>query len=166
MGMRAGIIYKDSNGTSHLTSIQWSTMIDRTLGHFIAQSQAPEADVKDLFKMITRNFGHIGSLEIVRNEDVMEEQDRLYGTIYAHSVMEKFKSQFNNVEDAIDSHLNGGSIGAIFDEAHPERITFYFDNPVTDELEMRNCSIQALGKFYSDVENKPKKRKKFSFRTV
>ena len=41
MGMQAGIIYKDKTGTSVLTTLQWSTRLDQTLGHHIARSGNP-----------------------------------------------------------------------------------------------------------------------------
>ena len=166
MGMRAGIIYKDKTGTSVLTTLQWSTRLDQTLGHHIARSGNPMADVKHIFKSVVDKYSHVSAMEIVTTPE-----GRLSGAIKAcngyewdgHS--ERARSIFDGHKEAMECHLDSGSIGAMFDESHPDRITFYFISDKTDEIEVKNCSIEALGKFYKDVEGKPGKLKKFSFRS-
>lgn len=171
MGMRAGIIYKDKNGISHLTTSQWSTRIDQTLGHFIANSDNPIEDVRNLFKNITEQFDHVSALEIYReNEDYgfNAETDVSYDNVVYAARGCKFNdggtNDFSDAFYAMNVHLDGGSIGAMFDEKHPERITFYFDSEVSYKMETRNRSINNLGGFYSDVDKKPQKLMKFDFR--
>lgn len=165
MGMRAGIIYRDENGISTITSVQWSTRIDQILGHFISNSDNPVEDVRNLFKKISQDFARISALQINNGETDEYRKDHSFGTVVAEGIQNAdYNRTFRNLNTAMDSHLNRSSIGAIFDESKPEFISFYFENPYTDEIEVRNCSIAALGKFYNNVEKNPRKLKRFSFR--
>lgn len=169
MGMRAGLIYKAKSGISTLTSVQWSTLTDQSLGHFAANSQAAEADLKDLFKTITDNYDHISALEI--DDTPADKHSLSFGVVKAVSGHKRKDGsleyyQFDNAQDAMEDYLDGHSVGAMFNEANPERVTFYFISNETRELETRNAGISALAKFYNDVDNKSDKLKKFPFRNM
>jgi len=165
MGMRAGIIYRNRNEISTITSVQWSTRIDQTLGHYIANSSAPVESVRILFSTITESFSHISALETKYDEDKIEDNDYSFESVYVKSIQEfEYSREFTNIQEAMESHLNSSSIGAIFDENNPEFISFYFENPYTEEIEVRNRSIASLGNFYNNVKNNPRKLKRFSFR--
>lgn len=167
MGMRAGIIYKNIEGKSFLTTVHWSTRIDMTLGHYISQSDNPGSDVKELFETITQNYHHISALEI--DNTPAEKYDVSFGVVKVVDPSKHYKntlknSTYKDPRNAMDDCLNAGSIGVMYDEKHSDRVTFYFESP-DGEIETKNSSLSALGKFYKNVHANPHKLKKFSFRT-
>lgn len=182
MGMRATIAYIKTDKTVQLTSLQWSTRLDQTLGHMAnsarENNQSPSVVIADLFKAVTSQWMHASAIEIDLGTDLtydlspgesvkINERDFYFG----HSVQASFPqgegNKTYNVKDIdiYNYHLDGGSIGAIYDERKPNYIEFFWTNPDTYEVETRKCSIDALANFYKDVENNPHKLKKFSFRS-
>lgn len=174
MGMRATIAYVGFDETVAMTTVQWSTRIDQTLGHAANQVRAKGEDMGaymgHLFGSITHNFGHISALEIDVDykPSPFGKDYRFDRGVYAASYQDEMPdyNKFANREvvDIYDYHLDGGSIGAIYDERTPDKIEFFWMNDDTGMLETRKCGIEALANFYKDALMKPRKLKKFGFR--
>lgn len=174
MGMRATIAYVGFDGAVAMTSVQWSTRIDQTLGYVANQVRAKGEDMNaymgHLFGSITHNFGHISALEqdVDYTPSSFGKDYRFDRGAYAASVQDEMPdyNKFANrkVAKIYSYHLDAGSIGAIYDERTPDKIEFFWRNDVTGQIETRKCGIEALANFYNDVPGKPNKLKKFDFR--
>lgn len=179
MGMRATIGYVQNDGKTSVVSVQWSTVLDRTLGHFIADAMKSGDDVheklREFFSGVTKN-GHISSVDI---DFTLSDGDRqwmgkceTYGPLVVSGIQGVFKGDrdFYNSESDVPGgsienyHLDSGSIGAVYREKDPNRIEFFWNNNLTGEVEKRYCGIDPLARFYNNVEKNQSKLKKFGFR--
>lgn len=168
MGMRGTIGYIDTDSTMKLTMVQWSTMLDRTIGVLAANSirngEDPVEAVRALVKDVTNRFFHISALETVSDEEDGNNVDEvvLSHGIYAHAPAERegefadvgvygVDSVDNHRELAHDYHLNGQSIGLVVDaNSDNENIEFFYDNNETDEFETNMLSVHDLADFYAN----------------
>lgn len=171
MGMRATIAYISKDNRVRLTSVQWSTVLDKTLGHMIAQAKDAGDDathlVSDAFKTITSTFEHVSCVDIVEEgENIPTPTTPLaYDVSIIGGQPIDMKNEWVLGEiDIYDYHLDGGSIGAVYNENKPETIQFFWSDYETDEIKTRNCGIDALGKFYGNPNNKKKLKTFGSFR--
>lgn len=162
MGMRASLIYRGSNRDYKSTSIQWSTILDMSLGYYLSQFDTSEEKITkthDFFANTVHKYSHVSSIEITDKENK---------TIGLNNPVERVKGIRYNIHNAMEimqNHLNKGSLGALYDVNKPDKITFfcYDDN---DILITKNCSIEALSKYYADFHNKKKPLKKMAHRSV
>lgn len=176
MGMRATIAYINKDNRVRLTTVQWSTVLDKTLGHMIAQEQDAGGDathlVSDAFKTITSTFEHVSCVDIVEEGENIQIPTTplaydvfIFGgqaigaydvsTIGGQSISMKNEWDLGEI-DIYGYHLDGNSLGAVYNENKPETIQFFWANREMDEIKTRNCGIDALGKFYGNPNNKKK----------
>lgn len=165
MGMRATIGYIDTDNSMKLTSVQWSTMLDRTLGFYASKVAAsgndPVEGIHSLVKNITERFWHIGALEVARPDEEEEDGDTQLGhNVYADLARERegddaqlgifdADTEENQRETARNFHLNGGSVGVIVDANDTDgTIELFYDNNETDELESRVFTVSELAEYY------------------
>lgn len=68
MGMRATIAFVDKDKSVKLTSVQWSTRLDQTLGHMASEArknnQDPGKVIAGLFRMITSKWNHVSAVQL------------------------------------------------------------------------------------------------------
>lgn len=175
MGMRASIAYVSKDKTVRMTTVQWSTMIDQTLGYFIAECQRDgldyEMEVMNLLRTITRDYEHISALNFNDAPSSYGTNKRYLHNIVAESVCnvdsdyDNLYASAKNIPGGIyDYHLDSGSIGVVYRENAPDKLEFFWDDD--NKIATRKCSMKSLGHFYKDYLTKPNKRKKFSFRNV
>lgn len=181
MGQRATIAFIDTDKSVQLTSVQWSTRLDQTLGHMANEArkanQDPAKVIAGLFRKVTRSYGHVSAVEISSKTDKFfnknTDKEIGYG-VSMSSGQDKnpTDNKFSNRDrvDIYNWHLDGSSIGAIYDMSKPDIIEFFWDgydyNTDTDMgIKTRKCSIDSLANFYKNVPAQPQKLKKFSFRT-
>lgn len=162
MGMRASLIYRGTNRDYKSTSIQWSTILDMSLGYYLSQFDTSEEKITkthDLFANTVHKYDHVSSIEITHKENK---------TIGLTNPIERVKGihyKPHNAMELMPNHLDGGSLGALYDVNKPDKITFfYYDNQGV--LITKNCGIEALSKYYADFYNKKKPLKKMAHRSV
>lgn len=173
MGMRATIAYVEATGKTFVTTVQWATRLDQTIGHYLHSERengvAVNESAKDLIAMVTKNHGHISALEISDAKDVLRTNDIPVSNsvvIAGHqSSANVFNSELEASAEIYDNELDGGSIGAVYRENKPDSVEFFWVDPTSYDLIKRNSGTGALANFYSDVHGKPSKLKKMSFRT-
>lgn len=169
MGMRGTIAFVDTDRSVRLTTVQWSTHLDRTIGHFAAMARKDEQDmyteVAELFRAITR-YNHISCLEVENDKFAAEKNDEKVGYgVYINRPVNDAPvkiSKNRNFIDIYNYHLDSDSMGAIYDMAKPDKIEFFWENNY-GVIEKRICGIMSLANFYNDIEATPNKLKKFGF---
>lgn len=176
MGMRATVAFVDKDKSVKVTSVQWSTRLDQTLGHMSSESikkdQDPGKVIAGLFRTITQRWNHVSAIEINNDFDPNDVNNR--NIVMGHDIVVNF-AQKNEPQkryasrkdiDIYNYHLDGGSIGAIYDMSTPDIIEFFwndydYDTDTDHGVQSRKCKISSLANFYSDVFNQPAKLKKF-----
>lgn len=155
MGQRSIIGHVSANDTLSITTVHWATILDATIGHYLASSRkdgvALEDSLNEIFTAVLKNR-HISSLEIY-DEDQDEERTVLghgVGIIYgdnegstAHPASLLYK--------LLEEHLNLGSIAAISFEKEPEIVQFYWWDDDRTKLETAQLTAGELAEFYSDL---------------
>ena len=183
MGMRATIAYISEDKTVSLTSLQWSTRLDQTLGHMASSARqsgkSPISTIANLFKTVTSNWQHLSAIELNFEANTSDEpgttllqdmegsrQDFHFGHRVQVCAPQGVNNKTHNLKniDIYKYHLDSGSIGAIYNERNPHYIEFFWMNPNTRNIETRKCSINSLANFYKEAKNNPDKVKTFSFR--
>jgi len=170
MGMRATVAFVNTDKSVKLTSVQWSTRLDQTLGHMAHKVRENGDDhykaIAGLFRTVTSRWNHVSSIEL--NDGAPTNRDIVMGANVVVNFPQKDEPQKRYANrksvDIYNYHLDGGSVGAIYDMSKPGYIEFFWRDYDTDTIQTRNCNISALADFYNDVFNKPQKLKKFSFR--
>lgn len=170
MGMRATIALIDHDKSVKVTSVQWSTKLDAVIGMlaFVANQKVPgsaNAAVENLFRKVTEN-GHISAVESGYEPNYGKNVKLEHGIIIA-GVQEAGQNPTYRDRSAIDIHnyhLDGGSIGAVYDVSKPDTIEFFWDNYNYDQdiengIATRNTSIAHLASFYGKPANRSKLKK-------
>lgn len=176
MGMRATIAYIDNKDVIHLTTVQWSTRLDQTLGHYFSEERKAgknaHASMKALFEKIAANE-HISCLDL--DLDYNPENDYRGGAATEHighnvylkgmqgDELATFESEHDISGGIYGYHLNGGSIGAIYKAYEPNKVEFFWSENATD---IGNAveNLDELADFYSNAEDDSDKVKEYSFR--
>lgn len=175
MGMRATVAFVDKDKSVKVTSVQWSTRLDQTLGHMASESikndQDPRKVIAGLFRTITKNWNHVSAIEIsdganlgdVNNRDIVMGHNIVVNYAQKNEPQKRYASRKDI--DIYNYHLDGSSIGAIYDMSTPDIIEFFwnaydYDTDTDYGVQSRKCNINSLANFYSDVFNNPAKLKK------
>lgn len=175
MGMRATVAFVDTDKSVKLTSVQWSTRLDQTLGHMASEArkagQDPAKVIAGLFRTVTSKWNHISAVQL--SDEAPTDREIVMGHNVRVDFPQKHKPQTRYASrksvDIYNYHLDGGSIGAIYDMNNPGIIEFFwedydYETDTDNGIKTRKCSIDALANFYGNVFEKPQKLKKFSFR--
>lgn len=164
MGMRATIGYIDTDKTMKLTTVQWSTMLDRTFGYYASRELENEEDpiegVRELVKYVTDHYQHISCFEITDNTSVdglvhlahdvcvsgpQERESGDYGIFPADT-------SENHRKNARYFHLDHGSVGVLIDaNSTSESVEFFYinDDYDTEEVQCSVISLYELAEFYA-----------------
>lgn len=175
MGMRATVAFVDTDKSVKLTSVQWSTRLDQTLGHMASEArkagQDPAKVIAGLFRTVTSKWNHVSAIQI--SDEAPTDREIVMGHDVRVDFPQKHEPQIRYANrksvDIYNYHLNGGSIGAIYDMSNPDIIEFFwedydYETDTDNGIKTRKCSIDSLANFYGNVLEKPLKLKKFSFR--
>lgn len=129
MGMRATIALTDTDGMTRLTSLQWSTMLHKSLAE--AMVNTPEDKQVDAIRNAfakTVEFEHATAVDTVEDErDVVEAGNGLFIHGPQGHRPKRLARQLKN-NQIFDYHLDDNSIGARYDERNPEVVTFFWLN--------------------------------------
>lgn len=170
MGMRATFGYIADDRTMKLTSVQWSTMIDRAIGvcaHNARENgDSPVHAVHQMFKGITDQYEHISSLDVpsasgapVTSPDVELnnglvlsrglERENLHDGIY---YPQKGWTLRALKDTAYGFHLDGGSLGVVLNEREISsgKVELFYYEEGTENVKVSSLSIEALANFYGD----------------
>lgn len=154
MGMRATFGRIDTNGNVKATSVQWSTMFDENLCNAVGSIDGDvHADlvkarmdcVRNIFSHITTKYDHVSCVDSVDAMSSREYQSEeiLEGTklcVIGGCARDSFDDDENDTltnvlanmvdkrdyEEIFTYHLDGNSIGAVYDERVPEIVTFFW----------------------------------------
>lgn len=153
MGMRASIAMTGIDGLTRITSVQWSTRLDQTIGNYLAQrgTQGDELSValSELLEAVIKH-GHISALEILESaEEGYKAVPLGYGTFISFPQEKGVKPAKMSRQEVREYHLDYGSIGAHYDQRHPERIEFFWYDDATGVVTHRNVSLAELVRFYA-----------------
>lgn len=138
MGMLANFSYVDQTGALTMTTVQWSTMIDRILSEALRDHSNPHKALKRLFKKVTE-FEHISALDTTAPADALIAEGLIapavslpYG-LYAHGVYTSFGptrytrkevEKRGGVRNIVEEYHFEDGISVIVDANDPEKIAF------------------------------------------
>lgn len=165
MGMRASAVYIDKTGTGFLTTLQWSTKIDKTLGYELSLvGENEDANVR-----MTQIFAPLAAFEHLSAIDTFdpEEDEMLAGDIMVTPSLVFSGPQpagdavFANVDKDMSLitnwHLDSGSLGVIYDARYTSVLTFFYLDDQTDNVRTLNMTFDELIKVYVD-KNAPARK--------
>lgn len=148
MGMRASVIYRMKSGHVKMSTLQWSTMLDKTFIRDIESAVAYHAAgskveaTRKFMRNATTINGHYSAIESMAGAEVaIERRKKGFGTpksirkigpnSYGIFHGESFPAaNYRNITDAnirelCSEHLDGGSVGIYYDEKNPTVVKFF-----------------------------------------
>lgn len=163
MGMRAAVVYRMKSGNVRMSTLQWSTILDKTFVRDI-ESAVNNHSAKSKVEA-TRNFmrnattinGHYSSIESMTGAEVAVERRKKglgspksirkigplsYGVFHGDNYP---ATNYGNISDAqirsvCNECLDGGSVGIYYDERNPTVVQFFRLNDDYD-LVFENYSL-------------------------
>ena len=155
MGMRATFAHRNVAGEVALTSIHWSTVIDATLGLYLNTAKNDGVELREAMGELVSamsDYGHISAFQFDKEAKLNANDHALpHG---AHLAMVQHLDGPERLSRATDTSamtysLDGDSLGLIYDESHPERVTFYWrDYDTTSGLRRRTVTLEELAAHY------------------
>lgn len=148
MGQRATIALTDNTGATLLTSVQWSTMLHRSLGEAlknVAADQRADAIV-EVFAKVTE-YEHISSIDTSESAAINAGHG-LYIFCPQDCNPTRLKRACSDT-DIYEWHLDGNSIGAHYDQRMPDALTFFWSvwDGKRERIETRVVSLADLATF-------------------
>lgn len=146
MGMRATFAHIDTKGTLKMTSVHWSTIIDKNLSYALKGHKNPANALSRLLNKVTSEFEHISALDLKSNIDYSQEHIKKYhedddpmpygfmvnGGLPDPAFASEYKRRYTNKEAEkagghqrlIDDYHTRDGISVIYDVRTPDNVRF------------------------------------------
>lgn len=137
--MRASIIVIDGDKVEDFMTLQWATYTDSIIGLF--STTVSNEDLVDNVRLLCAEGSHASCFAL--GEDKSLSVDRVDPDFYEIPT---------SVDDALNCHLNGGSMGIMVNVQDKDYVTFFYYGH-NDKVEQSKVAIDDLRDFYNDSDN-------------
>lgn len=165
MGMRASIAMTGVDGLTRITSVQWSTRLDQTIGNYLAQAKAEEVELPEALTELLNevlSHGHISALEMIAGDEGGYKPIALGRNTFISFAQEDGSTPAEMTREQVrEYHLDGGSIGAHYDQRRPNLLEFFWYDEATAEIAHSELTLYALARSYAEALSEPKSLRKF-----
>lgn len=166
MGMRASAVYIDKTGTGFLTTLQWSTKIDKTLGYelsLVGENEDANVRMTQIFAPLAA-FEHLSAIDTFDPEedemlagDIMVTPSLVFSGPQPAEGAQVFPHADKDMKRMKEWHLNSGSLGVIYDARYTSVLRFFYLDDQTDNVRTLNMTFDELIKAYVD-KNAPARK--------